>query len=170
MDDLDKITNFFEKERKRVNCFSPFHIPEFIEPKLDFKIDTELFLGWLSFEDKYYEEENSYAKKVSSMCEYSCLFVAMFLYKKKLKGDLRIIYGKYGFWEHYWLKYTLNGKAYYLDLTLQQFIPESPKFAISQAKQNAYGYNSNYENEGETIKDYVERKRAFQFYEDPNCF
>jgi len=168
MSDVDDIAEYFNKMQNEASCFSALHTPEFVEPELDIKIDPDHFIDWLKKEDKDFEESKSYAYNVSSMCEYSCLYIAMLFHDKKLKGDLRIVYGKYGWWEHYWMKYTLDGVAYYLDLTLQQFVETAPKFSISLAKQNTHGYNSNYEEEAKTIEEYVNNKMGFEFYVNPN--
>lgn len=169
MNELDEITDFFNKQRERVDCFTPFHIPEFITPELDIELNPEHFTKWLQAEakDTDYDASRSYAENVASMCEYSCLYAAMMLHDKNLKGELTIISGNYGWWEHYWLKYTVNGVEYYLDLTLQQFIEDAPKLSITEAKQNPKGYNYDEEFPGECIKEYVNRKMGFDFYANP---
>lgn len=165
----ESIGEYLKEQQERATCFSPFHTPEFVTPELDFQIDTDNFLAFLKAEkkDTQYKEGESYANNVGSMCEYSCLYVAMILHEKELKGDLKIICGNYGWWEHYWLSYKLDGVEYFLDLTLQQFVEDAPKFSISIAKQHPHGYNYDEEWSCETIEEYVDRQRAFQFYVNP---
>lgn len=172
MSDFKELEEAFDRIRSEVRFDTPFSVPEYTTPALDIEIDPDHFINWLKAEgenDKYLDvPHGSYSYMVGNMCEYSCLYVAMLLHGKKLKGDLRIVCGNFGFWEHYWLKYTLDGETYYLDLTLQQFLPEAPKFSISRAIDDRAGYNAEFDTDGETIEDYVERKMAFDFYTNPH--
>ena len=158
MDDL-------HKELNRVTPFTTPHVPTFINPELDFKVDPEHFMKWLATEDE--EVTGDYRNDCGSMCEYSCLYLSMLLYNQELKGELTIICGNYGWWEHYWMKYKLNGITYYLDLTLMQFVEEAPKFAITLEHQNPKGYNSKYDMDGQDFRKYVDEKRGFDFYTNP---
>jgi len=156
----------------RVDCFTPHPKVDFIEPKLDFDLDPDHFIKWLKAEasqDIYLDAPlgKSYAYDVSSMCEYSCLYIAMLLHEKELKGELRIISGKYGFWEHYWMQYRLEDVTYYIDLTLQQFDETAPKLAISIKEDIPSGYNRMFDIEGTSINGYLEDKEAFMFYVNP---
>ena len=136
---------------------------EFIEPDLDFELDPNHFIEWLKAEDQ--EVVGNYKTDCSSMCEYSCLYVSMLLHGTKLKGELKIIAGSFGFWEHYWLSYKLDGIEYFVDLTLQQFVSDSPKCSVSISKGEVdNGYRSFYYME---IEDYLKEKKAFDFYTNP---
>jgi hypothetical protein len=155
-----------------INCFTPPPLVEFIEPKLDFELNPDHFIKWIKAESKNNDfldapTGESYAYDVSSMCEYSCLYISMLLSGVDLKGELRLISGNYGFWEHYWMEYTLDDIVYYIDLTLQQFDPTSPKLAISIRKDVPSGYNREFDVDGTSIEEYLEDKRAFKFYVDP---
>jgi len=161
-----------EKQLNQPSPFSKFSDIKFITPKLDFELDPDHFIRWLKAEsdnDQYLDPPlgESYAFDVGSMCEYSCLYVAMLLSDVKLKGELRIVGGNFGFWGHYWLRYTLGGLTYIIDLTLQQFVKDAPKLAISVEKTNQHSYNNEYDLEGVLIDDYVNDKRAFDFYVNP---
>jgi hypothetical protein len=90
----------------------------------------------------------------------------MLLCGEDLKGDLKIKYGKFGFWEHYWLEYTLKDKVYFIDLTLQQFVSSAPRLAISEAKETERGYYAEF-CDGTPIQEYVDGKRAEIFYTNP---
>ena len=157
----------------RVDCFTAPPSMEFVEPKLDFDLDPDHFIAWLKAEasqDVHMDAPTgkSYAYDVGNMCEYSCLYIAMLLHDKKLKGELKIISGKFGFWEHYWMQYRLDGVTYYIDLTLQQFVETAPKLAISTKRNLDNGYNRRFDIEGTTIHSYLEDKEAFMFYVNPN--
>lgn len=165
VDDLGKLLN-------QPSPFSQFSEVKFITPKLDFKLDPDHFIRWLKAEsdnDQYLDPPlgESYAFDVANMCEYSCLYVAMLLNDVKLKGELRIVGGKFGFWEHYWLRYTLGDLTYIIDLTLQQFVKNAPKLAICIEHINEHSYNNKYDLEGTLIADYVKDNRAFDFYVNP---
>ena len=167
MCELNEFKSYFDELNKRVTYSTPFPELKFIQPEIDIELDPEHFLNWLKKENSEdFEDDKDYSFNVASMCEYSCLYVAMMLHKKQLKGDLKIMCGNFGFWEHYWLKYTLNGVSYYLDLTLQQFIREAPKFSITIANEDPTGYNTVCD--GESIKDYINGKMGFEFYVNPN--
>jgi len=170
--DGKEIAEALKEYQSRVTCLTPFTAPMFTAPELDLGIDPELFIGWLWAEGQIEGEDSetqSYAQNVSSMCEWSCLFISMLLYNQKLKGELLIISGNYGFWGHYWMKYTVDGESYFIDLTLQQFLPEAPKLSISRAIEVPEGYNCDYD-KGTDFREYVDGKRGFDFYTDPNCF
>jgi hypothetical protein len=170
MSELDSITDYFMEQQNRASCFSPFHTPEFVTPELDINIDINNFLAWLEAEkrDTDFDADKDYAHNVGSMCEFSCLYISMLFRDTELKGDLKVVYGQYGWWEHYWMSYTFEGVEYFLDLTLQQFVKESPKFSISLAKQNAHGYNFDEEYEHQDFREYLEDKRGFMFYANPH--
>ena len=138
---------------------------EFVDVKFDFELSTDHFIEWLKAEGE--EVIGDYKIDVSSMCEYSCLYASMMLSDKELKGDMKIYYGKFGFWEHYWLGYTFNGQEYFIDLTLQQFNQNSPKLAVSKASNERVSGSYSSLSDGEPIKDYLERQRAFMFYTNP---
>jgi hypothetical protein len=135
----------------------------FIESDLDFELDPEHFMEWLKSENE--EVIGDYKTDCSGMCEYSCLYVSMLLSETKLKGNLRIIAGNFGFWEHYWMSYTLNGVEYFIDLTLQQFISDSPKCSISLSEGEVdNGYRNFFYMD---VKEYLEEKNAFTYYMNP---
>jgi len=138
---------------------------EFVDMKFDFELSTDHFIEWLKAEGE--EVIGDYKIDVSSMCEYSCLYASMMLSDKELKGDMKIYYGKFGFWGHYWLGYTINGEEYFIDLTLQQFNQNAPKLAISKASNERVSGNYSSLSDGEPIKNYLERQRAFMFYTNP---
>ena len=139
---------------------------EYLNKKFDFDIDPDKFMEWLSHEEED-DLTGDYRYDCSSMCEYSCLYISMLLYHKELKGDMRIYSGYFGFWEHYWIGYVIDGVEYFIDLTLKQFISDAPKLAISKRSNTKKGY-SFYENIIPTpIKKYVESKKAFDFHYNP---
>lgn len=150
----------------------PYDGLEFIKPDLDFEINPDHFMRWLEMEFKDEPLMGDYQTDCASMCEYACLFVGMLLHEKELKGEMEIMYGKFGFWEHYWLRYTLDGEAYFLDLTLKQFVKDAPKFsvvkAVNKRVNGCYSYIDDEDDEGIPIKQYVEDKDAFAFYNNPN--
>ena len=47
---------------------------------------------------------------------------------------MKIYYGKFGFYEHYWIGYTFKDEEYFIDLTLRQFVNEAPKLSITKAE------------------------------------
>jgi hypothetical protein len=142
----------------------PRHI-DFLDLKFDFEISPDHFIEWLKKEGE--DIIGDYKTDVSSMCEYSCLYIAMMLSDCKLAGDMKIYYGKFGFWEHYWIGYLYNGEEYFIDLTLQQFNPGAPKLAISKAYNRRESGSYSSLSDGEPIKDYLDRQMAFMFYTNP---
>jgi hypothetical protein len=144
--------------------FSPLTPPEFVNPELDFSLDPDHFIKWLEAEQQ--EVIGEYHIDVQSMCEYSTLYIGMLLAKKKLEGELTQYYGKFGFFEHYWIGYTYKGVEYFIDLTLQQFVKDAPKVAISLASKSKNGYK--WLSESAPMDLYLAEVRAFQFYKDPN--
>lgn len=145
---------------------------EFVEPGFDFGIDPDHFIRWLSEEhgnDQYNEWEDlgSYHKNVCGECEFACLYFSMINYLKSFDADPVVYDGKFGFWDHFWIGYIWRGEEYFIDLTLQQFIPEAPRVAISKASKQKKGYFW-YDEADMPISEYVDRKNAFAFYLDPN--
>ena len=122
------MSNFFDVISK------PQKQLEYVKSNLDFLLCPSEFLEWLKKADEHNEGE--YAEAVSSNCEYSCLWICGKLINKNLKGDMQVCYGKFGFWEHYWISYTLEGIEYYLDLTLAQFVNDAPRFAVTLAEDS----------------------------------
>lgn len=172
MSETDSIAEALERIQNQVSWDTPFEAPEFIQPELDIKLDPDHFMRWLIEEgDCDVDESRDYAYNVGSMCEYSCLYAAMMLHEVDMEGELRIMCGDFGFWEHYWLVYILDDKVYFLDLTMQQFVADAPKFAVSEESENSRGYNRKYDDlnidDGTCIHEYLERKMAFDFYTDP---
>lgn len=135
------MSSFFEtyyaKEKKNLTL---------LNPKLDFSISSKKFVDWLvkAKECKESEKNNPYHVIVSNMCEYSCLYIAGLLENKKLKGELKICYGEFSCWEHYWISYKLKGVEYFIDLTLAQFIPLADSLSITKAEeaQHTTTYNN----------------------------
>jgi len=136
---------------------------QYADINFDFKIDTDHFIEWLKIEGE--DVTGDYKYNVGSMCEYSCLYIGMLLNGVKLNGDMKIYYGKFGFWEHYWIGYVYEGMEYFIDLTLMQFIDDSPELAISKLSNEPNGYS--FLSDGEPIEDYIKRQRAFDFYTNP---
>jgi len=144
---------------------------DFINPKLDLEINTDNFIKWLESEDEYVAYGETYKEKVGSMCEYSCLYLAMKFRLSKLKGELRLVPGKFGFWEHWWCEYTVDGKVYIIDLTLRQFINDAPKLSILEATYSKNGYCiDEHVDYSYNLKEYCDEKRAFMFYNHPLKF
>ena len=139
---------------------------EFLDIKFDFELNPEHFIEWLKAEEQ--EVIGYYKIDICSMCEYSCLYVAMILHGKKLKGELKVIYGKFGFHEHYWLEYTYEKEKYYIDLTLQQFSSDAPRLAISKADNERVNGSYSTISAGQSIKNYIKEKRGFMFYTNPH--
>lgn len=137
----------------------------FLDIQFDFELSPEHFMKWLELDGE--EVTGDYKWDCNSMCEYACLFVAMLFHDKKLKGELKIYYGKFGFWEHYWIGYLIDGQEYFIDLTLKQFIEDAPELAITKATNERVSGSYSYLSDGETLKEYIEQQRAFQFYCDP---
>jgi hypothetical protein len=138
---------------------------EFLEKEFDFKLDPDHFIKWLAAEGQ--EITGDYRHDVGSMCEYSCLYIAMLLSDKQLKGNMKIYYGDFGFFEHYWIGYTIDGIEYFIDLTLQQFDKNAPKLAIVKAINEKVSGCYSYLSEGESPQEYLKRKEAFKFYSNP---
>lgn len=141
---------------------------EFLDKKFDFDINPEHFIQWLEKEDE--DITGNYNLDVMHMCEYACLYISMLLYNEKLKGDMIIHYGKFGAYDHYWIGYEYEGKEYYIDLTLKQFLDTAPKLAICEAHNERMVRSYSYIEDGYkklSIKDYVDSKEAFKFYTNP---
>lgn len=137
---------------------------KYLNKNFDFNISSEHFIEWLKAEEQ--EITGKYEIDVSSMCEYSCLYISMLLYDRKLKGEMFVYSGSFGFWGHYWIGYKYENEDYFIDLTLKQFIKESPELAISKSTNNKKTYH--YYPEGIIpIRDYVDEKRGFDFYTNP---
>jgi hypothetical protein len=131
------------------NFFDAMYAPKtelrFLNPEsvLDFTLCPSELLAWLeekAGEISKEEKRGDYDRAVSSMCEYSCLWVCGKLKERyegaKLKGKLSVYYGKFGFWEHYWIGYEIDGVEYYVDLTLAQFRRESPKLSVMVGEES----------------------------------
>lgn len=143
--------------------FHPFRKIQYEDIQFDFVIDPDHFLKWLEAEGQ--DVGSSYKNDVSSMCEYACLYIAMMFYNKELESEPVIYCGNFGFWEHYWIGYVWKGQEYFVDLTLAQFVDDSPKLAISKAINELDGYSHNFPPIG--IHDYIHGKKAFQYYVNP---
>jgi len=141
---------------------------EYLDVEFDFTLDPDHFMSWLALQDDIEKQTGNYQVDCCSMCEYSILYISMLLHDRELAGELEIMYGNFGFWEHYWVRYNYKGEQYYIDLTLQQFDPTAPRLAISKATNNKVaGEYNHYVVDGELMVDYIERQRAFMFYPDP---
>lgn len=145
--------------------FTPFSKVKYINKTFDFTISPTKFIDWLRIEDECFEELE-YSKMVASMCEFSCLYISMLLYDKDLKGQMYVCSAQFGFWEHFWIAYEVDNKEYIIDLTLQQFIKDSPQLAISIKKDDELGYAHKYLDKT-PIKEYVDSRKAFEFYTNP---
>jgi len=144
---------------------------EFITPELDLDINTSNFIKWLESEVEDVADGETYREKVSSMCEYSCLYLAMKFRLSKLKGELRLVPGKFGFWEHWWCEYSIDGKVYIIDLTLKQFVEDAPELSILEATYTRSGYTiDSVVDYSYTLKEYCDEKNAFMFYSHPLKF
>jgi hypothetical protein len=139
---------------------------KFIDMEFDFEINPDHFIEWLRMEKE--ELTGDYKVDVTSMCEYSCLYVAMLLQDKKLQSVPKIYYGKFGFFEHYWIGYVFNGQEYFIDLTLKQFNADAPKLAITIAMNEGVAGSYSSLSDGEPINEYIEKKEAFRFYTNPS--
>ena len=148
----------------------------------DFELDPDHFVRWLIQVHKndhhgdYEYKENDYAFNVGRECEFSCLYVAMLLHKKQLESEPTIYSGNFGFWDHYWIGYFWKSQEYFIDLTLQQFVPDAPKLAISKPVSKGINEETPYEETAyrwyedikrETISEYIERQRAFHHFVNP---
>lgn len=163
----EDIPDDFNLPSKFDKLFKPTKELEYIENTLDLEISTSNFIEWLTLENDYMT--GVYKEDVSSMCEYSCLYLSMLFHGKNLDGDLKIYYGEYGFWEHFWMGYNYKGNIYFIDLTLMQFEDDAPKLSITKLDEN--GKNGSYEWDDEYIIDvdeYVKSKDAFEFYVNPH--
>lgn len=139
---------------------------EYLDVKFDFELDSKHFMEWLKLEHPDDEYTGDYSKDCCTMCEYACLYIAMLLYNKPLQGEMKIYYGKFSFFEHYWIGYKFNGHEYFIDLTLKQFIDDAPELSIIEPHNYLVsGYS--YKSEGEPIKEYIKRQQAFKFYHNP---
>ena len=153
--------------------FMPPKEVEFTSPKLDFTLDPDHFVRWLCEEhgsdphSDFDYVEGDYRHNVGNECEFSCLYIAMLLHGKELDSEPVIYCGNFGFWEHYWIGYTYKGIEYFIDLTLMQFLENAPKLAISFPVNADDGYNWLKDIEPQPISEYLEEKRAFQFYKNP---
>ena len=161
-DEIKLYTSSFDR------LFAPPTTHEFITPDFGLDIKPGNFVKWLILEHDEISPKDTYAQAVSSMCEFSCLYLAMLFRLTEHETKFKIVCGDYGFWEHYWMEYTHKGEVYIIDLTLQQFVPTAPKLAITKRKYESNGYRVCGEVDyGETIKGYCEHKRAFMFYPHP---
>ena len=173
MDDLER--SFYElQENSSFNrLFSEPKQVKCLDMEFGFKIDPDHFIKWLIEEhssDPMNDAdfiEGDYRHNVGSECEFSCLYIALLLHDKDLESEPVIYCGNFGFWEHYWIGYIYKGQEYFIDLTLQQFLPDAPKLAISIPSNNKNGYNWFEDIEPWTISKYLERQGAFDFYLDP---
>lgn len=137
---------------------------QFLDVEFDFKINPDHFIEWLKLEDDEISGEN-YSHDVSSMCEYGCLYIAMMLNGQKLQNEPLIYYGKFGFFEHFWIGYVFNREEYFIDLTLQQFRKDAPKFSVIKALNEKGSYT--FLSDGYPINEYLKDKEAFRFYTNP---
>lgn len=135
---------------------------KYVHPKLDFIIDPNKFMNWLELEGE--EITGDYKVDCASMCEYGSLYILMLLRDKKLKGNLKMVSGNFGFWGHYWISYVYNGEEYFIDLTLKQFVENAPKLAISKANIVNNGYRNLYYMD---VEEYLTNIRAEEFYVNP---
>lgn len=166
MDILDDNFTMPTSSFDRLFTAPPKH--DFITPDLGLDINPDKFIKWLEIEHPDLVHAENYAQAVGSMCEYSCLYLAMLFRLTPEEKKFKLIPGNYGFWEHYWMEYTHEGKTYIIDLTLQQFQKDAPKLAIIERKYEENGYRVCEEVDyGQTIKGYCEEKRAFMFYSHP---
>ena len=142
---------------------------EYLDVEFDFTLDPDHFMKWLGECDELVDDlTGDYKYDCGSMCEYAILYISMLLHDKELEGELEIMYGNVGFWEHYWMRYKFRGESYHIDLTMMQFDPEAPKLAISKAVNNKVSGEYNHiDDDGELMVDYIERQRAYMFYPDP---
>lgn len=161
----------------------------FVKPKgFDIFLCPAELVSWLEKAGELNESEvkGEYSEAVNSMCEYSCLWVCGKLKEKyqngKLKGELYVCYGKFGFWEHYWIGYKLNGVEYFLDLTLAQFRKDAPRFSVVVGKDaegvseyNDFSRVSFDEFFGRLKRDWEliesgESKKLMEWFKNPNRF
>jgi len=162
---LDDDISFEMRESSFDLLFAPHKKIDYIKKDFDFKINPSHFLRWLKAEGEEVIRGN-YKLSVSSMCEYSCLYIAMMLSDKQLQSRPKIYSGNFGFFDHYWIGYVFDGQEYFIDLTLMQFVDDAPKLAISLPINEKTGYR--YDEEfAKPIDEYLMEKRAFQFYIDP---
>lgn len=156
-------------EESQSNLFQPFKEPDYMEKEFDFEINPDHFHRWLieNMDKDKIVLSGDYTMDVGNACEYSCLYIAMMNYGRKLKGQLLIHCGNFGFWGHYWMGYRIDGVEYYIDLTLQQFIKTAPKLAVSKAFLHKNGYNK-ISIGGEAISTYIKRQKAFRYYINPH--
>lgn len=106
----------------------------YVKSNLDIFLCPTEFLAWLEKADEH--NGGDYAEAVTSNCEYSCLWICGKLMNMKLQGEMFVCYGKFGFWEHYWISYAYKGREYFLDLTLAQFVKDAPRFAVTLAENS----------------------------------
>lgn len=137
----------------------------FLDNKFDFDISPNHFLEWLKLEGE--EISGDYEHDVTSMCEYSCLYISMLLYNTKLKGDMRVYYGNVGISEHYWIGYKIDNKEYFIDLTYKQFDKDAPRLTITEKMNEQVNGGYSFLSEGTPIKEYVDQKEGFEFYTNP---
>lgn len=126
----------------------------YYEKKLPFEINPTDFIEWLSSIGEEIYEDN-YGMSVTSMCEYSCLWITKLAYNIAFDPSrLKVCYGSYGFGEHYWI---MLDDEYFIDLTLMQFRRDSPELAITK-KEEALGdtaYSKNFSTS--TYIEYIEQ-------------
>ena len=132
----ERLKDYFKN--KPVSWDDPFSRVKFVNEKFDFTISPDKFIKWLVEIGE--EIIGDYKIDVTTMCEHGCFYIAKVLKGKKLKSKLMIHEGKFGFWDHTWISYMKNSQEFYIDLTLQQFLPYAPKLAISKASDNKNAY------------------------------
>jgi hypothetical protein len=164
--------NFFDTISKPQKALT------YVKPNIDIFLCPTEFLSWL--EKACEHNGGEYAQAVSSNCEYSCLWICGKLKDKLLQGDMQVCYGKFGFWEHYWISYTYKGREYFLDLTLAQFMKDAPRFAVTLAEnsQDDTTYNDIYKESASNFFSRLQRdwdliesgkaKELDEWFKNPN--
>lgn len=119
---------------------------QFLDPSfLDFNLDPDHFIQWAKLELQEEGPElftGEYDQDVDGLCGYFCIYLGMLLRNKDLKGQMFAIDGHFGRMAHKWILYVLDGKSYYIDLTLQQFDLWAPKVAVCEFVHDIHcGYN-----------------------------
>jgi hypothetical protein len=145
---------------------------EFLDIDLGFQLDPRHLLRWLEAahtEDEYdsFEITGIYSQDVACECEFSCLYMALLLDDMTFEKEPVIYDGSFGFWDHFWTAFFIDGKEYFVDMTLAQFMPEAPKVAITEARKYEKAYRWHDEIFPKTFSHYLEYVHAYDRFPEP---
>jgi len=138
---------------------------------IDIYIDPQHFMRWLASVQPDEPITGNYQIDCSNMCEFACLYLGLKLYDKpRIIDRMRMYYGRFGGWEHYWASYINHSdEEYFVDLTLRQFIDDAPELAIVKAHNERKPGRYSYLSPPDKLKDYIDsyEDTLFKIYSSP---